>query len=89
MKYLEAKKLIEEKVPLNELGEREDIDNYLDLTEICNGCIDGAFGLLFNDGSTGLCGGRFHPGGSCDYSEWTESEILEHIDEIKARDGEI
>ena len=78
MKYLEAKQLIEEKVPLN-----EDIDRYLDLAEICNGCVDGAFGLLHNEGSTGLCGGRFYPGGSCDYSMWTDGEILKHIDEIK------
>ena len=83
MNYLEAKQLIEEKVPLNEDGEREDIDRYLDLAEICSGCINGAFGLLYNEGSTGLCGGRFYPGGSCDYSMWTDEEILKHIDEIK------
>ena len=84
MRYLEAKQLIEEKVPLNEDGIHEDIDRYLDLAEICNGCVDGAFGLLYNEGSTGLCGGRFNKGGSCDYSMWTDEEILKHIDEIKA-----
>ena len=83
MRYLEAKKLVEEKVPINEFGEREDIDRYLDMAEICSGCIDGVFGLLHGDGSTGICNGRFYPGGSCDCSKLKESEIIENLDEIK------
>lgn len=83
MKYTEAKRLIEEKVPLTELGEREDISDYLDMAKICSACVEGAFGLLHGDGSAGLCGGRFSPGGSCDCFEWQEADILKHIGEIK------